>query len=195
MNRFRRKRFQQLFQTMEITNTMTLLDVGGLPYDWVELKYPGQVICISLSSIREGEWGEGNITYRRGNATALPYPDGTFDVVYSNSLLEHVGRENQSKVANEIIRVARRYWVQAPHRNFPFEPHYRAVFFYQMPPRLRKFVAAYWTSLIGKKNHYLAEVDTIHPPNVREMQALFPGATILREKVMGLTKSLIAVKK
>jgi hypothetical protein len=69
------------------------------------------------------------------------------------------------------------------------------IFFYQFPPALRRLVARYWTSLLKKKNYYLDEVDTIHPPNFREMQALFPDATILREKFMGLTKSLIAVKK
>ncbi len=165
MNRFRRKRFQQFFRMMEIADDTSVLDVGGLPYDWVELKFPGPVTCISLSAIREGAWGEGNIIYRRGDATALPYPDGAVDVVYSNSLLEHVGRENQSRVADEIRRVAQRYWVQVPNRNFPLEPHYWALFFYQMPPRLRKLVATYWTSLLKRmfrqKNYYLAEVDTI----------------------------------
>lgn len=195
MNRFRRRRFQQFFQVMGITETTTILDVGGLPYDWVELQYPGSVICVSLSSIREGPWGEGNIIYRKANATALPFPDRAFDIVYSNSLLEHVGWQNQSKVAQEIDRMAERYWVQVPYRNFPVEPLYRALFFYQMPPRLRKLVGTYWTSLVTKNNHYLNEVATIHPPDFQEMRALFPEATILREKIMGLTKSLIAVKK
>ncbi|NQV20851.1 MAG: hypothetical protein HQ511_05480, partial [Rhodospirillales bacterium] len=33
--------------------------------------------------------------------------------------------------------------------------------FWQMPPRWRRGVAAYWTPLLKKKNHYLREVDTI----------------------------------
>jgi len=140
MNRFRRKRFQQFFRMMEIADDTSILDVGGLPYDWIALKWRGPVVCLSLSTIREGAWGEGNIIYRRGDATALPFSNGDFDVVYSNSLLEHVGRENQSRVADEIRRVARRYWVQVPNRNFPMEPHYWALFFYQMPLGLRKVV-------------------------------------------------------
>lgn len=195
MSYFRRKRFQQFFQTLEVSNTSPILDVGGLPYDWVNIKYRGPVICASLSTIREGEWGDGNIIYRRQDATELPYSDGAFEVVYSNSLLEHVGQENQSKVAAEIRRVAKHYWVQVPHRNFPIEPHYRAVFFYQLPPRLRRLIATRWTPLVKKHNHYLAEVDTIHLLDFQEMQTLFPESTILQEKFMGFTKSLIAVKK
>ena len=193
MNRFRRKRFEQLFQIMGITDTTTILDVGGLPYDWVALKYPGHVHCVSLSGIREGQWGQGNITYTRQDATALPYPDKSFELVYSNSLLEHVGRGNQTKVSDEIRRIGNRYWVQVPHRNFPYEPHYRALFFYQMPVFVRRLIAKHWTSLIKKPNYYLSEVDTIYPLDYSEMQALFPEATILREKFLGMTKSLIAV--
>ena len=125
MNRFRRKRFQQFFDLFQVNKSTTILDVGGLPYDWIELGHQGSVICVSLSPLREGQWGDGNIIYLRQDATALPYPDKSFDVVYSNSLLEHVGRSNQPKVAAEIRRVAKRYWVQTPNRYFPVEPHYR----------------------------------------------------------------------
>lgn len=178
---------------MGISCTTAILDVGGLPHDWISLGYRGQVICVSLSPLREGAWGEGNILYYRQDATALPYRDDAFDVIYSNSLLEHVGWENQSRVASEISRVGKRYWVQAPNRSFPLEPHYRALFFYQLPMWLRRFVAQYWTPIVRRTNYYLQEVETIHPPSFREMQALFPEATIFRETVMGLTKAFIAV--
>lgn len=195
MNRFRRKRFGWFFQFLEVGPTASILDVGGLAYDWITIGYHGEVTCVSLSHIREGKWGKGNITYMKQNATALPYPDQGFEIVYSNSLLEHVGRSNQTAVANEIRRVARRYWVQVPNRNFPLEPHYRALFFYQMPPRLRQLVATYWTPMVTKHNHYLAEVNTIYPLDRHKMQVLFPEAIILEEKLMGLTKSVIAAKK
>lgn len=194
MNRFRRKRFEQLFSMMDVTDDSTILDVGGLPYDWIELDFRGEVICISLSNIHEGYYGDGNIEYRIKDATTLPYDDMAFDIVYSNSLLEHVGRQNQPVVAKEIRRVGCKYWVQVPDRNFPIEPHFRAPFFYQMPFPMRKFVATYWTSLIRKKNYYLKELDTIHLLTANELQALFDDAEILKEKFLGFTKSIIAVK-
>ena len=172
----------------------TILDVGGLPYDWIELDYSGPVICASLSRIREGRYGDGNITYVREDATSLPYPNQSFDIVYSNSLLEHVGRENQAAVAREIRRVGTQYWVQTPHRYFPIEPHYYAPFFYLMPLGVRRFVATYWTPLVRRENYYLDEVETIHLLTVRELQALFPEAEIVKEKYLRLTKSIIAVR-
>jgi ubiquinone/menaquinone biosynthesis C-methylase UbiE len=179
---------------MHITNQSTILDVGGLPHDWLSLNFTGQVICVSLSQIREGPYGNGNIIYLRQDATTLPYRDQQFDVVFSNSLLEHVGRENQLTVSKEIQRVGRSYWVQTPHRNFPLEPHYRAPFFYQLPYPVRKFVATYWTSMIRKQNHYLNELDTIHLLTTKELKTFFPQAKIVKEKFFGLTKSIIAVK-
>ena len=198
MNRFRRKRFALFFDLMQINNSTTILDVGGLPYDWIELGYQGKVICVSLSRIREGLWGDGNIIYLRQDATALPYPDKAFDVVYSNSLLEHVGRHNQAQVAYEIRRVAKRYWVQAPNRYFPIELHYYALFYHQMPYGLRKLIATYWTSfvrkvLLRKPNYYLSEIDTIYPSRFGELQTLFPEAKIIKEKVLFFTKSYIVV--
>ena len=172
---------------MDITPATTVLDVGGLPYDWEELGYSGQVICVSLSSIREGLWGQGNITYSTQDARDLPYQDRSLDIVYSNSLLEHVGRDNQARVADEIRRVGKRYWVQVPHRNFPLEPHYRALFFHQMPSFVRRLIAKYWTLMILKHKHYLSQVDTIYPLTYSEMQSLFPDATILREKLLVLS--------
>ena len=194
MNRFRRKRFKHFFELMQITLSARILDVGGLPYDWVELGYKGSVICVALSPLHEGQWGDGNIIYLRQEATALPYPDESFDVAYSNSLLEHVGRDNQPKVAAEIKRVARRYWVQTPYRYFPVEPHYYGLFYHQMPRALRRLIAAYWTPLIEKRNCYLSEVDTIYLLDTQELQALFSEAEVIQEKFLGLTKSVIAVR-
>lgn len=182
------------FQLMRVSPADKILDVGGLPGNWLELGYQGRVICVGLNPLYEG-FESGKITYEVNDAKNLAFPDRSFDIVYSNSLLEHVGRKNQSEVAKEISRVGKRYWVQAPNRNFPIEPHYRALFFYQLPPRLRRLVARYWTPIVWKENYYLPQVDTIYPPSFQEMQALFPGATILREKLLGLTKSFIAVSK
>jgi len=195
MNKFRKKRFELFYQLMGINKYTTILDVGGLPYDWIDLKFKGQVICCSLSNIPEGEYGDGNVLYLKQDATSLPYSDNFFDVVYSNSLLEHVGKESQYKVAYEIQRCGTRCWVQVPDRNFPLEPHYYALFFYQMPLSLKKLTAKFWSSKILGKSSYLNEVETIWPLTYNEMAKLFPSSNIIREKFCGLTKSLIAVIK
>ena len=53
----------------------------------------------------------------------------SFDIIYSNSVIEHVGRERQKEFANEIMRVGKKYWVQTPYKHFPVEPHFVFPFF------------------------------------------------------------------
>jgi 2-polyprenyl-3-methyl-5-hydroxy-6-metoxy-1,4-benzoquinol methylase len=54
----------------------------------------------------------------------LPFPDGAFDVAFSNAVVEHVGaREDQRRFVNELCRVARRVFVSTPNRWFPVETH------------------------------------------------------------------------
>jgi SAM-dependent methyltransferase len=54
----------------------------------------------------------------------LPFADGTFDVVFSHEVLEHVSDDRQ--VAREMVRVARRGGTVvtfAPNRLWPWETH------------------------------------------------------------------------
>lgn len=190
MNRFRKQRFRQFFERFNVTPDARIIDVGGLPYDWVALSWPGEVLCVSLANLSEGAYGQGNILFRHGNALDLK-PDN-YDLAYSNSMLEHVGCENQEPIARKIEALAPHYWVQVPYRYTPLEPHYLFPCFWWFPHAVRRFVANHYTPLLVRHSYYLCEIDTIHLPDYQEMRQLFPRAEILRERVAGLTKSLIA---
>jgi len=50
--------------------------------------------------------------------------DGEFDLVFSNSVIEHVGDfERMRQFVHEARRVAKSYWIQTPSKWFPIEPH------------------------------------------------------------------------
>ena len=77
------------------------------------------------------------IEYVQGDACALPFADGEFDVVFSNAVIEHVGgRERQRRFVSEAIRVGRRVFMTTPNRRFPVEVHTRLPFVHWLPDAL-----------------------------------------------------------
>jgi methyltransferase family protein len=119
----------------------------------------------------------------RGDARALPFEDGSFDIAYSNSLVEHLHPGDRDRFAAEIRRVARRYWVQTPNRFFPVEPHVLLPGFQFLPEPARRRL---WR--LGMRGQY----EQIELLGAAELRRLFPDAVIVRESFAGMTKSLIA---
>ena len=64
----------------------------------------------------------------------LPFADDSFDIVYSNAVLEHAGcAEQQRFFLSELCRVARRRFVAVPNRFFPVEHHTGLPFVHWLP--------------------------------------------------------------
>ena len=121
----------------------------------------------------------------RADARELPFADREFDIAHSNSLIEHVGdRSDRERVAAELRRVGRRYFVQTPNRGFPIEPHSLLPFVHMLPRRLGRRLWRYGVSDDPFDDTWLL--------GARELQELFPDAEIVRERFGPLTKSLIA---
>lgn len=117
-----------------------------------------------------------------GDARRLPFRDGAFDIVFSNSVIEHVGdATQQALMAREIRRVGRRYFVQVPAKYFPIEAHYFIPFLSYLPVR--------WQVAITK--HLFNVADPIHLPSRGMAQQLFPEATIESERLLGVTKAFL----
>ena len=140
-----------------------------------------------------------NIQFTAGDARALAYQDGAFEIAYSNSVIEHVGTwEDQVRFAAEIRRVGQRYYVQTPYKWFPIEPHFVAPLIHYLPKSIQRHLtwlgAWYWTVKPDRKgiDSYIDEIQLL---DVRQMKTLFPDAEILRERFGGMTKSLIAVRR
>jgi len=109
----------------------------------------------------------------RGDGRALPFPDKSFDWVFSNAVIEHVGgEEDQKKFATEIRRVAARgYFITSPNRYFPIEPH-ALLPFYQFYPACMKPLALRFS--LG----YMKEVEQINLLTRKKMQSLFFEARV-----------------
>jgi SAM-dependent methyltransferase len=126
-----------------------------------------------------------NRRFVQADARELPFADDEFDIAHSNSLIEHVGdRQARERVAAELRRVGRRYFVQTPNRGFPIEPHSLLPFVHLLPRRLGRRLWRFGVSDDPFDDTWLL--------GARELQALFPDAVIVRERLGPLTKSLIA---
>jgi hypothetical protein len=125
------------------------------------------------------------------------YGNYQFDVVFSNSLIEHVGNSgDQQRMAGEVMRVGRCYFIQTPNRYFPIEPHFLLPGFQFLPlwaklQILQRFNVH--TMAMPSRAAQLEEARTIRLLSARDMRRLFPRCLLYRERFMGWTKSLTAI--
>ena len=192
---FRANRFEVFLQMLHVGPEDRILDVGGSPYFWLGSGIEPRVtiLNIGLPQIRPEPF-----SWVQGDACAMSMiADQEFDVVFSNSVIEHVGDlPEQQRMAEEVRRVAKRYWVQTPYKHFPIEPHFIFPFFQYLPARLRYSVARVWPFSFAKRggSDPVKSASTIWLLDMNQFQTLFPDAQFQREKVLGLTKSLLAYR-
>jgi ubiquinone/menaquinone biosynthesis C-methylase UbiE len=206
-NRNRRFLFALNRLHVQIGRDLTILDVGGLSNFWHTIHLPtfAQITLLNLQGAFHETKGEERgrlderLKYQIGDARDLSvFRKGAFDVVVSNSVLEHVGGwEDIQKACAEMQRVGRNGWVQTPAISFPVEPHFVLPFihWFAAPTRaawLRRLPRRGYQNLpdIGAARH---AVEAINLLSQTEMKFLFPEARLLHERFFGLTKSYIMV--
>ena len=185
-----------------VTTETRILDVGGTPSNWLLTEVRPKVTL--LNTPRGQERGEStNFTWISGDGCQLPFRDQSFEIVFSNSVIEHVGTPAQQRqFAREIQRVGRRYWVQTPNRWYPIEPHLLTPIVHWLPRNWQRAWITKWTvwDFVERPTpdrrdfyiqHYLNDIRLL---SASELAALFPDAKILRERTLDFTKSLIAMK-
>jgi hypothetical protein len=199
---FRRRRMNRFYSIFQPATSTQVLDIGGAPNTWIaESRYDSRfpVTLVNLQFPDPAVLTDGRFVAVEGDAANLPFEDASFDIAFSNSVIEHMTNwERQKAFAAEARRVAKKLWIQTPARSFPLEPHLLAPFFQYLPRYLQTRMARHFTlwGLLTKPN--AARVDQmlsdIRLLTHREMKELFPDCFILRERVLGLTKSYVAVR-
>lgn len=198
--KFREKRFQffkGLLDKLGTKDTIRILDIGGTEAYWENMNFVGnQNIHITLLNLNQFPVKQNNFTSVKGDACDLSeYADGQFDLVHSNSVIEHLFTfENQQRMASEAMRVGKSYYVQTPNYYFPIEPHWVFPFFHFLPVSLRVFLTKNFNLGHYKKAESqeaaLNRVKEVQLLSEGEMKSLFPNGKVYREKFLGLTKSV-----
>jgi hypothetical protein len=193
---FRKRRMQLFYRRFNVTPQTEVLDLGGREFNWTLMPFHPRVTIVNR--LHEGKRG-GEIRWVLADVRELPFADKAFEIVYSNSVIEHVGTvEDQRRFADECRRVGRSYHVQTPNRRFPIEPHLLTPFIHWLPRKLRarllrNFTVWGWITRpdAAARARFL---DTTRMLTRTELQTLFPEAEIWTERFLGLAKSFVAVK-
>lgn len=195
---FRTRRMQKFIRSFHVTGKTKILDVGGTPAIWKYSPVQPDLFLLNLSGSKQADQNiERKIIIADGRH--LPFRDKSFDIAYSNSTIEHLGGyEQQILFSNEIRRAARSYYVQTPNKWFPIEPHYFTPLIHWLPRNIQKKLLRNFSirGLLMRPSQEECEeiIDRNRLLEIGEFRALFPEAVIWRERILGLTKSLIAVK-
>jgi hypothetical protein len=206
-NSFRAKRLQLFLgladAVIQRKGTCKILDLGGDMGYWQYLKDIWQERQLDITIVNQFTTDEADdyFTFVLGDARDLPqFADNSFDIVHSNSVIEHVGKwSDMVSMAKEVRRLAPTYFIQTPNYWFPMEPHLRVPFIHWLPfPWQRRIVMSracgYYprADSVTDAQRFLADAILLDKTAV---EALFPDACIVQERFGPLTKSLIAIRQ
>jgi hypothetical protein len=194
----RRRRWHMFVGRFPQIGDMSVVDLGGTASAWrLAPARPARLVLLNLEAPGDLVGAEAVI------GDACDPPDSVrrerFDLAFSNSVIEHVGGHSRRRAFASVVRsLADHYWVQTPYRYFPLEPHYVGPLFQFVPLAARGRLVARWP---------IGSLATIKDPTVclehaqqtellsrTEVKGYFPDAAVLSERVLGATKSLIAVR-
>jgi hypothetical protein len=198
---FRSKRLRFLYETLQIEKNTRILDVGGTPYFWQLAGSLGlPVPRVTMVNLDQGISSSEYITAVVANGCRLPFRDREFDVAFSNSVVEHLGSwDAQVQFASEIRRVARCYFLQTPDVRFPVEPHLITPFVHWLPKQVQLRClrnCTVWGLLerpsAQRCKDFIDEIQLLDP---RRTRMLLPDASMISEKMLGVPKSIIAIRR
>jgi hypothetical protein len=196
---FRRRRFALFLHYLSgvcSKSTISILDVGGRPAFW-RMMTGHDVPPFKLTIMNVEAASADGTTYVTGDARALPFQDGAFDVVFSNSVIEHVGGwQDQQAMADEVRRVGRRYFIQTPNFWFPIEPHYLVPGFQFLPLSCRAWLSSRFSlGWMKRAPSYAAakkEAASIQLLTGAQLRQLLRGCELHAERIGPFVKSWMA---
>lgn len=207
---FRAARFRQVQALIDglllERDEIRILDAGGRPEYWNRLSPESaartEIVILNYSSelIDYSQSVPDYLRYENvvGDACNMPqFADSSFDLVHSNSVIEHVGSyANMLAFASEVRRVGRGYYVQTPNFWFPIDPHTAFPLLHWLPDPVRISVQTRFRTGLASRTDFAgaaSRLDGCRMVSGSMMRALFPDARHSAERFAFLfKKSLVA---
>jgi hypothetical protein len=143
----------RFLRLMQPPTGATILDVGGLPslngvpgfwrgyddtFDITLVNLPGAFERFSKTELTPFRLIETDVCSCGGLMDK-------YDIVFSNSVIEHVGSHRRQKLfADFILSAGTSFWVQTPSPLFPIEAHCDIPFWWLIPYHIRKKTISRW---------------------------------------------------
>ena len=193
----RRRRSQWFTTAMGVKPGMKIIDLGGSPMIW---RFVDQPLDITLLNVKHETNGppeldriqQHKFLFVTGDACDVSLPSNSFDIAFSNSVIEHVGdKTRRSAFAKQVRRLAPKYWVQTPAKYFPIEAHTGMPFWWYYPEHLRQALIKKWRQELPLWTEMVEGTTLVERA---ELQDIFPEAVILPERAFGVVKSYVAFR-
>ena len=206
-NRFRSARFRRFLTMVDAIlirqGFCRILDLGGTPAYWgaFDQDLKDRNIFVTVVNLLPQTSISPRMTCVIGDATSLAdHPSMSFDIVHSNSVIEHVGNWSKMQAfAAEVARLAPAYFVQTPNFWFPFDPHARTLFFHWLPVRLRvALLLRVRCGFYPRARSVEEALQHVHDADCLtriQVRSLFPDAKVQRERLFGATKSWMITRQ
>lgn len=191
----RQEKFRLFVKLLNPTPRTRILNVGasGPNFAFAEqfeslYPYRGQVTGggISMSEVRDYRRSFPGVMPLVFNGCALPFPNASFDVVYSNAVIEHLpDHQAQQRFAAEVARVGRGWFVTTPNWWYPIEPHYHLPLVQLLPLGWQRTLV----SRLGRTPYEHLNLLTRH-----QLRRLFSDGDVIGCRVTFYPETLIAYR-
>ncbi len=196
----RRRMYERFLAVARPAGSETILDVGvtsDRSYEssnyleaWYPIKHRLTACGLDDASFLEQQYP--GLRFVPADGLALPFEDGSFDVVHSSAVIEHVGsRLNQLRFIGELHRVARRaVCLTTPNRWFPVEVHTSVPLLHWLPS------SVYRAILRGTGLRFFADEANLNLLSAADLRRLcreqaIKGARVDGVRLLGWTSNLM----
>src|SRR5262245_10597485 len=111
---FRVRRMRAFCREFGVTRDTRILDVGGTTHNWAHVDELPRMTLANITHVPPAE-RDPRFEWVIADGRALPFADNEFDIVFCNSVIEHLpGWSDQERLASECVRVGKAMFVETP---------------------------------------------------------------------------------